>query len=134
MIRGPEVTGFYYGGIIEAWGRQLPDLPCPFRFENGLLYRCYKPSWNTGIEWEVDESETVVEHWKSVLECLPEPERTESAQAVTFLGVIDGQHRCRAATKSEAETPWPVPLGGLLGLLNTGLERALRQNKFPATL
>ena len=84
---------------IAAWQRQLPDLPCPLKFENGRLFKRQR---NGG--WFEEVSVNWTTHWWDV-ECdargtqeYPDPDqltRMPSILGVVFLGVIDGKHACR---------------------------------------
>jgi hypothetical protein len=38
-MRGPEINEIKFGDQIEAWQRQLPQLPCPLKFEEGRLFK-----------------------------------------------------------------------------------------------
>ena len=37
VMRGPEFNEAKFRAQIEAWGRQLPQLQCPLKFEDGRL-------------------------------------------------------------------------------------------------
>jgi hypothetical protein len=47
---------------------------------------------------------------------LPEPRDMPTIAGVVFLGIVDGKHRCRPATKDEVLQLRPEPSGGILGL------------------
>lgn len=106
-MRGPELNEIKFRKQIEAWQRQLSHLPCPLKFEDGvLLKRRRSGEWfeAVGVSWKA--------HWWGV-ECdaenrscdwaygispelwsEPDPAplaRMPSILAVTFLGVIDGK-------------------------------------------
>jgi hypothetical protein len=57
------------GLLIEAWGQQVPDRPCPLKLENGHVYRRVDPKCHEGTEWEDTTSSYSPQlYWHSV-EC-----------------------------------------------------------------
>jgi len=116
---GPEMNEIKFSPQIAAWQRQLPDLPCPLKFEDGRLFKRQRNG-----DWFEEVSVGWVAHWRGV-ECdagsateneaygismQPGSNPDELANpisilAVTFLGVIDGKHVCRPATEQELQQP-----------------------------
>jgi hypothetical protein len=116
-----------YGSFIEAWQRQLPQIPCPLKIEDDgeRLFRHLNPRCNNGIEWE-EATDVYPEvkwrhiEWDAFHDILPDrgiSGITPHTSAVTFLGVVDGKHRCRPATEEEiqAHKDAPITVGGRLG-------------------
>ncbi len=116
-----ELIEFQYGTFIDAWKRQLADMPCPLRLENGKLFRRMSQKCNScpprprtpadpGFDWEEATDVQPEAHWRAVeidafrvfakehgittLATLPH------TSAVVFLGVVDGRHCCRPATEA----------------------------------
>src|ERR1022692_1594869 len=52
LSRHPKGLDIGHAIFIEAWQRQIPELPCPLKQENGLLFCRYDPASNNGVEWE----------------------------------------------------------------------------------
>jgi hypothetical protein len=120
-MRGPELNEMIFGDMISAWGRQIPDLPCPLKFEEGSLFKRQRNG-----DWLEEIDVSWIAHWWGV-ECdargtpedwaygrLPslwqEPDpnplgRMPSIPGVIFEGVVDGKHRCRPATNEELQQP-----------------------------
>jgi len=110
LIHSPENHAIHFGKLIEAWHRQLPQLTCPLKFEDGRLFRRLRPErrgeeakWGEypGIHW--------VERWFAIPEVLENStiEASGPVLAVTFLGVAGGGHECRPATAEELRRPDP---------------------------
>ncbi len=38
--------------FIEAWERQLPEMPCPLKQQDGRLFHRLNTTYSNGIEWE----------------------------------------------------------------------------------
>ena len=79
------------GVFIEAWQRQIPEAICPLKIEDGDLYcRELLIGWRKGMPWGQED-------WWEDLAYELGVSRSEMQRivAVVFLGVIDGQHRCR---------------------------------------
>jgi len=118
--RGPAVNGINFGRFIEAWQCRIPDLPCPLKFEDGRVFLRLNPKYNDGVEWEESIEERPEWAWRWVEEEatgeLPELRDIPTIAGVVFLGLVDGKHQCRPATKDEALQLRPEPLGGILGL------------------
>jgi hypothetical protein len=120
-MRGPEMNEIIFGDMISAWGRQIPQLPCPLKFDEGKLFKRQRNG-----EWLEEVDVSWMAHWWGV-ECdargepqewaygrtpslweEPDPNplgRMPSIPAVVFEGVIDGKHRCRPATTEELCQP-----------------------------
>jgi hypothetical protein len=80
--------------FVDAWQRQMPEAVCPLRIDNGDIYCCeLQEGWRKGIPWGRED-------WWEDLAYELGVSRSEMQRipAVVFLGVIDGQHRCRPAT------------------------------------
>jgi hypothetical protein len=120
ITHSPAVNGFHFGRFIEAWQRCIPDLPCPLKFEDGRVFLRLNPKYNDGVEWEESIEERPEWAWRWVEEEatgeLPELRDIPTIAGVVFLGLVDGKHQCRPATKDEALQLRPEPLGGILGL------------------
>lgn len=107
LSRHPRGYDIGIAFFIEAWKRQIPELPCPLKQENGLLFCRYDPASNNGVEWEEAKEQYPTVWWRYAeeeafahlgIKALCEIPHTE---AVVFLGVVDGKHRCRLATEDE---------------------------------
>jgi hypothetical protein len=112
VTRGPTALKLYFGRIIEAWERQIPDLICPYKFEGDRLFRhlrkgacsaCNGPAaieggWHEAIaegpEWNWREVE---KHVKGYTWPPPKLDDIPAILAIVFLGLIDGKHACRPA-------------------------------------
>lgn len=80
--------------FVEAWQRQITEAVCPLKIENGDLCCCELQGWwRKGMPWGLDDRWEDLAHELAV--CRSDMQRIP---AVVFLGVIDGQHRCRPAT------------------------------------
>ncbi len=117
-------------GFIGAWQRQIPDMLCPLRIDDGRLYRHLRKStcspcnglaaldggWHEAIDegpqsrWRDVERETAGEVGPPVN--LAEIPRVA---AVVFLGVVNGKHRCRPATEDELQRAANPDAGGHCG-------------------
>ena len=117
-MRGPEMNELTFQPQIEAWHRQLADLPCPLKFEDGRLFkRTRTGDWfeEVSIAWQSHwmfvEKDAGVDYPDGLYELLMQPDSdvhslaTMSVMGVTFLGLIDGKHACRPATKEELRQP-----------------------------
>ncbi len=121
MMRGPEVNDIEFNAQIEAWRRQLPQLPCPLKFEDGRLFKRQRNGeWLEAVEvswkahwWGVEcDARGTPEAWaygrSPEFWSEPDPDplgRMPSISAVTFLGLIDGKMACRPATDEEQRGP-----------------------------
>jgi len=110
LMHSPENHSIHFGKLIEAWQRQLPQLTCPLRFEDGRLFRRLSPErrgeeakWEeyVGIHW--------VERWFAIPEVFANSdiEASEPVLGVMFLGVVGGRHQCRPAIAEELQRPDP---------------------------
>ena len=132
--------------FIEAWSRQLPDIPCALKLEDGKLLKRtmpppaggapYNPAWpNWPIVWQPYESSVTPEiTWHLIeREAGAEVELSKSAP-VKFPGVVftDRVH-CRPATESELEedTTEPSP-DSLIAILLDTLRRLKEEGKVQA--
>jgi len=101
--------------IIEAWQRQIPDLLCPLKIEDGKIYRherVYRDEMPAGfpgreklpmfwIEWRED-TEGPTERWENLAyDVNVVPSEMQRIPGVVFLGMIEGKHHCRPATEAE---------------------------------
>jgi hypothetical protein len=131
--------------FTEAWNRQLPELPCPKKFEGGRLFirsvrrvqSQQEEAWVDNIDvqpkaiWR--EFERYIK-WLALgrpnglrLGPLALPlEDIPTIPALTFFGVgpreevggfIENKHRCRPSTEKELQGPDPEPIDGLLKAL-----------------
>ncbi len=109
--------------FIRAWKRQLPEMPCPLRVDGERIFCRVKRNQNSylrppsvpaddGFYWAEASEFSAQEKWRRVelhafdayakehgirqLGTLPH------CPAVVFLGVVDGEHRCRPQV-SDAE-------------------------------
>jgi hypothetical protein len=87
----------------------MPNHPCPLKQENGLLFCRFDPASNHGVEWE-EAREQYPEVWWRYAEYeayahlgILALSTTPHTEAVVFLGVVDGKHRCRPATEAEMQ-------------------------------
>ena len=110
IVRGPVALKILFGPVIEAWHRRLPQLQCPYKFEGDRLFRhlrkgaCSPCNGMAALEggWHEAINEGPEEHWRAVEQHVtnnrwPPPNLKDipTIPAVVFLGVIDGEHRCR---------------------------------------
>jgi hypothetical protein len=95
-----------YELFIAAWHRQIPELLCPLKVENDHMFYHQDPKYNDGQEWSGPD-ERALRDW-----CCVEAEANDgkylvkdapTIPAVVFLGIIDGEHKCRPATASEIQ-------------------------------
>jgi hypothetical protein len=120
FLFGAEMRQLQYGFIIAAWERQLKPLPCPLKLDSGRLFRRLNPKFNNGVEWEEATDEYPEAQWHHVEWGLL-PDRGVSGivphtTAVVFLGLVDGEHRCRPATAEEInQNGGGILIGGALG-------------------
>jgi hypothetical protein len=117
--RGPEMNEITFLPQIEAWERQMSDIPCPLKLVDGHLFKRTRKG-----DWFEELSGTWLAHWRYVESevgdttgdsiygastqlgsGLNDSGATLSILAVTFLGVIDGKHVCRPATEQELQQP-----------------------------
>ncbi len=54
-----------YGKFITAWSRQIPELPCPLKIEDGHIFCHEDPRYNDGQEWNGPDEPTL-SHWSCV--------------------------------------------------------------------
>ena len=106
LIHKTEVYSRHFRKVAEAWGRQLPHLICPLKFENGRLFRHRRSGKrDTEITWEEDFGIQPEFRWLEIPEVLSNTdfESMSTISAITFLGVGETKHRCRPATEGELE-------------------------------
>ena len=93
--------------VVDVWNLRVANLHCPFRVEGGRLLCRMKPG-RAGQEpyWEEDYRTAEYDWW--LIECDALAERAGSfpsegysptLSSVEFVGVVDGQHRCRAGSR-----------------------------------
>jgi hypothetical protein len=123
MMHSSENYSNQFGRVIEAWQRQLPQLTCPLKFEDGRLFRRLAPE-RRGEEpnWEEDVRIQPDLRWLQILEVLvnTDIEAMLTIPALVFLGVVGVKHRCRPATneellRAETESPTKEPTGFMFG-------------------
>jgi hypothetical protein len=102
--------------FIEAWERQLPEMACPLKQEGGRLFHRLNTRYSKGLEWEEQTDMPAERYWQSIEkealnksygemggEPWPPANTMPTIPAVTFMGVVDGKHRCRPATETEIQ-------------------------------
>jgi hypothetical protein len=104
--RSSEEIELEYGMFIEAWKRQLPELPCPLRLQAGRLFRRVASKSEEGAEWQEAVDVYGPAHWRFVeyeasrdlmrARGVHQLEKTPHIAAVVFSGVVDGRHLCKA--------------------------------------
>jgi hypothetical protein len=107
-MRGPEMQASELLPQIEAWHRQLPDLPCPIKVLDGQVFKRARDG-----SWFEDNSPTWFDYWDRVEDEANAAREDASLQlasdsdvlGVTFLGLVNGKHRCRPATEEELRQP-----------------------------
>jgi hypothetical protein len=103
-MHSTEIYARLFGELSEAWQRRLPQFPCPLKFEDGRLFRRLLSN-KRGAEptWEDDVSIDAEIRWLKIPQVYAETnfETMETITGLTFLGVQNGTHRCRAATNEE---------------------------------
>jgi hypothetical protein len=96
-----------YTLFIAAWHRQIPELLCPLKIESDHMFYHQDPKYNDGQEWNGPDEHTLGD-WRCVEReandgnNLPAKD-APTIPAVVFLGLIDGEHKCRPATASEIQ-------------------------------
>lgn len=117
VMRGAELYEQEVLPQIAAWERQIQNLSCPLKFENGRLFKR-----NRRGEWFEEISVKWQYHWIQIQsnagvavertsELLMHPYgdvddiMTVAIKGVVFLGVINGKHACRPATREELRRP-----------------------------
>jgi len=93
-----------FGRVSEAWQRQLPQLTCPLKFEDGRLFRRLRPNrLGETPAWEEDLRIQPEERWLSIREVLSSTdfEKMTTISAVAFLGVVGVKHQCRPVTEED---------------------------------
>jgi hypothetical protein len=124
--------------FIGAWSRQLPNMPCPLRFNGGQLLKRtmptpagqppYNPAWpNWPIVWEEYREpvhESPERDWLKITRAAGVDD-TASAKcsAVVFLNGTE----CRPATEQELEEDETFPSGGVLAVVVNSLSRMEEQ-------
>jgi len=102
--------------FIEAWERQLSETPCPLKQQDGRLFHRLNTVYSKGIEWEEQVARPTESDWQQIEkealnksygemggEPWPPANTMPTIPAVTFMGVVDGKHRCRPATETEIQ-------------------------------
>ena len=52
--------------FIEAWERQLPEMPCPLKQQDGRLFHRLNTTYSTGIEWEEQVARPTESDWQQI--------------------------------------------------------------------
>jgi hypothetical protein len=97
-----------YDHFITAWHRQIPELSCPLKIENDHMFFHQNPKYNGGREWSGPD-ERALRDWRCVEReandgnYVPVKDDALAIPAVFFLGIVDGEHKCRPATASEIQ-------------------------------
>lgn len=102
--------------FIEAWERQLPEMPCPLKQQDGRLFHRLNTAYSKGIEWEEQVARPTESDWRQIEkealnktygelngEPWPPISTMPTIPAVIFMGVVNGKHRCRPATDEEIQ-------------------------------
>jgi len=93
--------------VVDVWNLRVPNLPCPFRVEENKLLCRMRPD-RTGQEpyWEEDYRTAEDDWWRIECDalgeragCFPSEGYSPTLSSVEFVGVVDGQHRCRAGSR-----------------------------------
>ena len=103
-IHSSENYSREFSRVTEAWQRQLPQLTCPLKFEDGHLFRRLRPNRLGEIPvWEEDLRIQPEERWLSIREVLTNTdfEGMTTISAIVFLGVDGAKHQCRAITPED---------------------------------
>src|SRR6516162_6118651 len=107
-MHSSEAYSPHFGRLIGAWKRQLPNLECPLKFENGHLFRRLRPEGRNQLpKWEQDKTIQPEVRWLEIPEVLAQTDfhSMQTISAVVFIGVQDLRHGCRPATDEELERP-----------------------------
>jgi len=123
LTHSPENLSSHFGKLITAWQRQLPDLTCPLKFENGGLFRRLRPERrDEPAKWEEDVTVQPEIRWLKISEVISNTDIDSmlTIPAVVFQGVIGDKHRCRPASEEElqgaaTELPSREPTGFMYG-------------------
>ena len=112
--------------FIEAWERELPEMPCPLKQQDGRLFHRLNTAYSKGIEWEEQVARPTESDWqqiekealnKSYGEMNGEPwppiSTMPTIRGVTFMGVVNGKHCCRPSTEAEIQSAANEPCGRL---------------------
>jgi hypothetical protein len=111
LAHSPENLSSHFGEVVAAWQRQLPDLICPLKFEDGRLYKRLAPrSRHEAATWEEDITVQADMRWLEIPEVLlnTDLDAMLTIPAVVFLGVVDVKHQCRAAASDEERQGAPT--------------------------
>jgi hypothetical protein len=122
MMHSPDNYSRQFGSFVEAWRRQLPQLTCPLKFEDGRLLRRLAPERRgEQPKWEEDDRIQPDVRWLKIPEVISNTdiETLQTITALVFLGVGDVKHQCRRATdeelqREETESPIEEPTGFML--------------------
>jgi hypothetical protein len=101
------------GRIIQAWPRQLNQLTCPLKFEDGRLLRRLRPVKRGEMPtWEEDLRIQPEDRWLSIREVLENTdfETMQTISAIVFMGVVGAKHQCRPATDEDLQQPKTEPI------------------------
>jgi hypothetical protein len=97
-----------FGRMIEAWQRQLPELICPLRFEEGRLFRRQTPE-KRGVEskWQEDKTIDPMLRWFKIPEIAANSELKSNLilPAIVFKGVVGEKHQCKGPTEEDLQRP-----------------------------
>lgn len=114
LLYSPQVEEMRFKRFSKAWSRQTPGTECPIKFESGKRYGLKFGKWDcistdpirewAWLRWEALGRPT---NWV-YSPLIPE------IPGVFFLGVVDGEHKIRAATQAETEN-YIVPATGFVG-------------------
>jgi hypothetical protein len=103
-IHSSENYAREFGRVIDAWQRQLPQITCPLKFEDGHLFRRLRPNRLGEMPaWEEDLRIQPEERWLSIREVQSNTdfEAMTTTSAVVFLGVVGVKHQCRPVTEGD---------------------------------
>ena len=94
LMHSAENHSRLFGRIIEAWKRQLPQLTCPLKFEDGRLFRRLVPERRGEVSrWEEDIRIQPEERWLQIDEVIVNTAETAiTIPALVFLATF----RCKS--------------------------------------
>jgi hypothetical protein len=114
QLRAVGITSehFLLNKFIEAWGRQIKDMPCPLRVEGDkVLARTKAPKVDAPIEWEEyeDSDITWLKHeWRDIEQECGVAGELKDGPLSDFVPIVPGvvfldAGNCRPATQQELE-------------------------------
>jgi hypothetical protein len=117
LVHSAKFNALRFNPLIAAWGRRLPDMICPLKFEDGRLFKrlCDADCKEVGTRWlEIDriqphphwlDVETEFKQWTlgvpALLPDFAQVGNMPTIPAFVFTGLVDGEHRHRPAAAEE---------------------------------